>query len=156
MRNMFWYIDIGNSSISVARGTGHELRFFREFNDNNIPKLVSLIASYGRQFNNTVVICSVVPKIEKMVCSQLKRYKTLKFKCLGKDVPIKIASKYLSFQQLGNDRKVNVYAALKRWEPPFLILDFGTATTIDYVSSKRVFEGGLIVPGGQIMPRSFA
>lgn len=62
-------------------------------------------------------------------------------------MPIRIASKYASFKQLGNDRKVNVYGALKRWDPPFLILDFGTATTIDYVSAGRVFEGGLIVPG---------
>lgn len=147
MSNLFWYIDIGNSSISIARKNGQKLSCLREFSDSNIPKLVYFLNKSGRKNNNNVILCSVVPKIEKNISSHLRHFKIFKLHRLGKNIAVKIKTKYQSYQQLGNDRKVNVYAALKRWKPPFLILDFGTATTVDYVSRQGVFEGGLILPG---------
>ena len=147
MRNLNWYIDIGNSSISVGREMDGKLSFFYEFKEDSIPKLCKIISYCGIKYENKVVMCSVVPKIEKLVCDRLRHYKILNYLVLGKHLPIRIASKYASFKQLGNDRKANVYGALGRWKPPFLIIDFGTATTIDYVSANRVFEGGLIIPG---------
>ena len=147
MPNSFWYIDIGNSSISVAHEKGAKLTRYLEFNENEIPKICSFINKSGSKNKNIAIICSVVPEITKKISKHLVHYKSLKLLELGKNLPLRIKAKYHSYQQLGNDRKVNVFAALKRWEPPLLILDFGTATTVDYVSRQGVFEGGLILPG---------
>lgn len=48
------------------------------------------------------------------------------------------------------DRIVNIYGALRMYKPPFIIVNFGTAMTVDYVSKKRIFEGGMIIPGPEI------
>lgn len=50
-------------------------------------------------------------------------------------------------EQLGADRLANVMGALARHEPPFLIVDSGTATTFCLVDSRRRYIGGAIVPG---------
>lgn len=146
-RNSFWYIDIGNSSISIVSGKGHNFGKRIEFRDNEIPKLCLFISKSSGEFNNKAIICSVVPEITKKLSDGLKHYKLFKLLELGKNIPLSIKAKYHSYHQLGNDRKANVFAALKCWKPPFIILDCGTATTVDYVSKQGVFEGGLILPG---------
>ena len=50
-------------------------------------------------------------------------------------------------EQLRADRLANVMGALTRFEPPFLIVDSGTATTFCLVDQGRRYIGGAIVPG---------
>lgn len=49
--------------------------------------------------------------------------------------------------QLGADRLANVAGALAIAEPPFLIVDAGTATTFCLVDARPAYIGGAIVPG---------
>ena len=67
---------------------------------------------------------------------------------VGRNLNPRINHKYIN--RLGSDRLINIYGALRLYKPPFLILDFGTALTCDYVSKKGIFMGGLIVPGPEI------
>jgi type III pantothenate kinase len=53
-------------------------------------------------------------------------------------------------QELGADRLVNAVAGLERYGAPLIVVDFGTATTFDVVSTKKEYLGGLIVPGLKI------
>jgi type III pantothenate kinase len=48
---------------------------------------------------------------------------------------------------VGADRIVNAVAALQIWGPPLIVVDFGTATTLDVVSRKGDYIGGVICPG---------
>lgn len=50
-------------------------------------------------------------------------------------------------EELGADRIVNAIGALQQHKPPFLIADFGTATTLDYIDAKGDYCGGVIAPG---------
>jgi type III pantothenate kinase len=50
-------------------------------------------------------------------------------------------------QTLGVDRLANVAGALSRYQPPFVIIDAGTATTFCLVDRNRTYRGGAIVPG---------
>lgn len=58
--------------------------------------------------------------------------------------------------QLGADRIANVAGALARFDPPFLIVDAGTATTFCLVNSKKQYLGGSIVPGMEISFQALA
>lgn len=53
-------------------------------------------------------------------------------------------------KELGADRLVNAVAAVDEHEGPLIIIDFGTATTFDYVTEHAEYKGGLIVPGIQL------
>ena len=48
---------------------------------------------------------------------------------------------------VGIDRLLNVLAAYRRTKTATIVIDFGTAITVDVVSKKGEFLGGLILPG---------
>ena len=55
--------------------------------------------------------------------------------------------RYEKPDSLGIDRLVNLKAALALHGGPVIVVDFGTATTVDAVGTERDFRGGLIIPG---------
>lgn len=69
---------------------------------------------------------------------------------LDSDTPIPIKNEYLSPKTLGKDRIAALVGAYQLFpKSPKLIIDAGTAITIDYLRSDNVFNGGNISPGLQ-------
>lgn len=67
------------------------------------------------------------------------------------ETPIPIKNDYGTPQTLGRDRlAAAVGAAALRPGEPILIVDFGTAITIDFIDERGVFKGGNISPGAQL------
>lgn len=62
-----------------------------------------------------------------------------------------VTSCYEAPTQLGPDRWAALVAARALHTGPCLVVNSGTATTIDVLSSEGVFEGGLILPGVELM-----
>ncbi|MGN6059574.1 MAG: type III pantothenate kinase [Sphingomicrobium sp.] len=50
-------------------------------------------------------------------------------------------------QSVGADRALNVIAAHAKHPGDLIVIDFGTATTFDVVSSSGAYKGGIIAPG---------
>ncbi len=48
---------------------------------------------------------------------------------------------------LGSDRLLCCKAALKKYQPPFIVVDYGTATTMNVINQSGAFAGGVILPG---------
>ena len=61
-----------------------------------------------------------------------------------------------SAERAGIDRLLNAVAAnaIRRSEQPVVIVDSGTATTVDVVDSHGVFQGGAILPGLDLAAKS--
>ena len=57
---------------------------------------------------------------------------------------------YKNPYQVGADRLVNAYACKLLYGAPAIIIDFGTATTFDYLNKKCEYAGGIITPGIEI------
>src|SRR3982751_2270594 len=61
---------------------------------------------------------------------------------------------YENPSEVGADRIVNAIAALERFGSglgrPLIVVDFGTATTLDAISAKGEYLGGALCPGVQI------
>jgi type III pantothenate kinase len=54
---------------------------------------------------------------------------------------------YENPQEVGADRIVNAVAGYEKYRKALIIVDFGTATTFDYVTPKGEYAGGAIAPG---------
>jgi type III pantothenate kinase len=54
---------------------------------------------------------------------------------------------YENPSELGADRIVNAVAGYEKYKRSLIIVDFGTATTFDYITPKGEYVGGAIVPG---------
>jgi type III pantothenate kinase len=54
---------------------------------------------------------------------------------------------YENPKEVGADRIVNAVAAFDRYQTALIVVDFGTATTFDYVTGRGEYVGGAIAPG---------
>lgn len=61
---------------------------------------------------------------------------------------------YNKAEQLGVDRWLGMIGARKRSSNDFILIDIGTAVTVDYVTSDGQHQGGYIVPGVELMSHS--
>ena len=52
--------------------------------------------------------------------------------------------------QVGSDRIVIAVAALAEYEAPMILMDLGTATTIEVVEPNNMYLGGIIFPGVRV------
>ena len=55
--------------------------------------------------------------------------------------------------EVGADRLVNALAAARLYGTPAVVVDFGTATTLDCVAADGAYVGGAIAPGARARPR---
>jgi type III pantothenate kinase len=94
-----------------------------------------------------VAIASVVPPtihaLERMSEGYFKRKPFI----VGPGIKTGISISYDNPREVGADRIVNAVAAFERYKDGVVVVDFGTATTFDCISSKAEYLGGVIAPG---------
>ncbi len=94
-----------------------------------------------------VIIASVVPPIMFSFEHAIQRYLKKDPIIIGPGIKTGINIKYENPRELGADRIVNAVAAYDIYGGPIIVVDFGTATTFNAISSKGEFLGGAICPG---------
>src|SRR4030067_2411486 len=94
-----------------------------------------------------LIISSVVPPVLDMLQGMAEKYFRVKPLIVGPDIDTGMVITYENPLEVGADRIVNAVAAFKRHKRSLIVVDFGTATTFDYVSSKGEYRGGAIAPG---------
>ncbi len=94
-----------------------------------------------------VIISSVVPPIMFSFEHAIERYIKKDPILIGPGIKTGINIKYENPRELGADRIVNAVAAYELYGGPVIVVDFGTATTFNAISSKGEFLGGAICPG---------
>lgn len=144
---MLLLFDIGNTSVTYGVEKNGQLTFGGCLFDD-IPDFVNKLVKNGNYSHIKAIISSVVPKRTLILVKILDVLRVSVF-IAGKTLSVPVKSRYAS-KQLGVDRQVNAYGAIQLHQTPALVIDFGTAITVDYVSKKGIFEGGLIIPGPQI------
>jgi len=149
-------IDIGNSAATYGLCSGRQIKRSGYVLSDDIPKIsLKIIKSGISRHNYKVIISSVVPQITLKLSKSIKRVfgSKVPLHILGKNLKISVSTRY-SQRALGADRLANVYGALRRYKPPILVIDYGTAITFDYISKRGIFEGGLIIPGLNLSARA--
>jgi type III pantothenate kinase len=94
-----------------------------------------------------IVISSVVPPLDPVLRQVCERYFNLRPLFIEPGVRTGMPVQYDNPAEVGADRIVNAVAAFEKYGGPCVIVDFGTATTFDCVSSKGEYLGGVICPG---------
>jgi type III pantothenate kinase len=94
-----------------------------------------------------IVISSVVPPLDSVLRQVCERYFNTKPLLIGPGIKTGMPVHYDNPAEVGADRIVNAVAAFEKHGGPCVIVDFGTATTFDCVSSKGEYLGGIICPG---------
>ena len=113
---------------------------------NRLRKINNNIVQEFQPIEN-IIICSVVPMLSKIIKAELELAFKQKASLIGKDIKVSMKNHYRNPGEVGQDRLVGAYAAMKLYGSPAVIIDFGTAITFDVVSRKAEYLGGIIVPG---------
>ncbi|MFL5320554.1 MAG: type III pantothenate kinase [Myxococcaceae bacterium] len=96
---------------------------------------------------DAVAVSSVVPPLQFNLEKMAARYFKVKPMFVGPGVKTGMPILYDNPREVGADRIVNSVAAFERFHMGLIVVDFGTATTFDAVSTKGEYLGGAICPG---------
>jgi len=95
---------------------------------------------------NTIISCVVPPLLSAFKEFSL-RYFNHEPMIVGPGTKTGMPIKYDNPREVGADRIVNAVAAYQKYRTGLIVVDFGTATTFDYISPEGFYEGGAIAPG---------
>ncbi len=97
-----------------------------------------------------MIISCVVPPMLKVMVGMAQKYLGLKPLVVGPGVKTGLPILLDNPREVGADRVVNSVAAYSHYRQSLIVIDFGTATTFDCISSRGEYLGGVISPGLQI------
>ena len=149
-------VDIGNTNIKLGLFEGDRLRYswristdVTRTSDEHGSIIKQLIRSEQIELSqiNGGIISSVIPQLNYTITHMLQYYFGFTPLIVGPGVKTGLNIKYENPRELGTDRIVNCVAASKKYGAPFILIDFGTATTFNVVNRKNEFLGGCITVG---------
>lgn len=153
---MLLAIDIGNTNIVIGCMRDDEIVFKARIatdrtrtSDQYGVEIKNMLEAFGVRLSEIedCIISSVVPPVFNSV-------KTGVIKVIGKQ-PLVVGPGLKTGlnihvdvpSQVGSDRIVIAVAALAEYDAPLVLMDMGTATTIEVVEPENVYMGGVIFPG---------
>ncbi len=99
------------------------------------------------------IISSVVPPLTSTLVTALEKGSHVEPMVLDAKTEIGMVNGYRNPEEVGMDRLANAVGGYYFFGAPLLIIDYGTAITLDYVAgpeppeSKPIYKGGAIMPG---------
>jgi type III pantothenate kinase len=154
---MLLCIDIGNTNTVLATFDGEKLvHSWRVKTDSR-----STADEMGLMFRGLlagdsvelagVAACSTVPAALRSLRAMLARYyPTLPTVIVEPGIRTGVQLAIDNPKEVGTDRVVNTLAAYTLFGGPSIVVDFGTSTNFDVVSSRGEFLGGVLAPGIEI------
>jgi type III pantothenate kinase len=153
---MLLVIDVGNSNIVLGLYDGLQLvRSWRLSSDKSRTSdeyavlLHSLFTQAELAFSSVTaaIICSVVPPLTGAMQAITRDFFHLTAFVVGPGIITGMPIQHDNPREVGADRIVNAVAGYEKHACALVIVDFGTATTFDYVNAQGEYCGGAIAPG---------
>ncbi|MDA8405542.1 MAG: type III pantothenate kinase [Deltaproteobacteria bacterium] len=99
---------------------------------------------------NGVIIACVVPPLKAALEELSQFFLGISPLFVGPGIRTGMPIRYDNPREVGADRIVNAVAAYEKYHRELIAVDFGTATTFDYINASGEYEGGSIAPGVKI------
>jgi len=153
---MLLAIDIGNTNIVLGLYQGKalithwRLATQAERTADEYGVIITQLVGYAGfavgQIDSIVVSC-VVPPMLTTAQELAQKFFHIEPLIVGPGIKTGMPILYENPKDVGADRIVNGIAAFEKYRESCIIVDFGTATTIDLISKKGEYVGGAIAPG---------
>ena len=115
-------------------------------------EIKSMIEAYGCRIEDVedCIISSVVPPVFNAVRSGVYKVTERQPMVVGHGLKTGLDIRLDNPAQVGSDRIVITVAALAKRQPPLILIDMGTATTVEVIEPKNKYMGGVIMPGARM------
>ncbi|MFQ5917892.1 MAG: type III pantothenate kinase, partial [Candidatus Binatia bacterium] len=153
---MLLAIDVGNSNIVLGVYEGKKLlthwRLLTQAErtaDEYGVMITHLATSRGISCGDidAIIASCVVPPMLSTIQELSRNFFGIGPLMVGPGVKTGMPILYDSPKDVGTDRIVNSVAAYEKYHDTCIVIDFGTATTFDFISKKGEYLGGSIAPG---------
>jgi len=153
---MLLAIDVGNTNVKLGIFDGDKLKDtwnlatgIHRTADEYGGVLLSLMErqNFSPSKVTGVTLCGVVPPLLHTFVELCQKYLNAKPLVVEAGVKTGMRLSMDNPREVGPDRVVNAVAAQNLYGKPVIIIDLGTATTFDVVSSEGDYLGGVIAPG---------
>jgi len=156
MSDLLLVIDVGNTNtvLGVYRGDALECHWrIRTEQNCTVDEYAILMANLfsSKELNmsdigDVIISCVVPPMLITLEGFCLREFNS-KPLVVGPGIKTGMPILYDNPREVGADRIVNAVAAYEKYRSSLIVVDFGTATTFDAISSKGEYLGGAISPG---------
>ncbi len=146
-------VNIGNTSCSLVVFSNNDIILERKFPIKDFQKRKKDLDKIVKLGLEITVISSVNPVLEKKVKNYFSKKNIKTFQISYKN-KLNFKNRYFTPGKLGSDRVANLAGAADLFKGNRIIIDSGTAITIDGLNSDNVFIGGVIIPGRILQSRS--
>ena len=153
---MLLCIDVGNTNIVLGvfqddTMLNHwRIRTEKDMTGDELAILINNLFTPAQleisSIRNVIISC-VVPPLLSAFREFCLRYCNHEPMIVGPGLKTGISIRYDNPREVGADRIVNAVAAYQKYKTGLIVVDFGTATTFDYISPEGFYEGGAIAPG---------
>ena len=156
---MILAVDIGNTNITVGGIQGQEIRFQARLrtettktSDEYAIDLKMLLDIYGVKPAEVEgsIVASVVPQVLNSMKTALKKLLGKTSLVIGPGLKTGLNIRIDNPAQTGADLVVGCVSALRLYQPPLIVVDMGTATTMTVLDASGALVGGCISPGVKI------
>ena len=156
---MLLAIDIGNTNLVIGCFRDDKILFKARIatdrtrtSDQYGVEIKNMLEAYGvdRSDIKDCIISSVVPPVFNSVRTGVIKIIGKQPMVVGPGLKTGLNIHVDVPSQVGSDRIVIAVAALAEYKAPLLLLDLGTATTIEAVEPENVYMGGVIFPGVRV------
>lgn len=148
-------IAVGNTRTRFGVFVGRELRESHVLPNSDPAAIVAaILRSVEGVHNPAVALGSVNQPISDKLIGMLDGEQGMEVQRIGADLHAPMKHSLDDASTLGVDRILCAYGAWKRAEQAVVIVDAGTAITVDFVDGEGTFHGGIIAPGLNLMLRS--
>lgn len=148
-------LNLGNSRLAMGVFSGGELQQVRrvELDDRaNLPGVVTELWNLIARTENAEIAGSSVNPNQMEAIEHIVREATGKpVQWVGRDIDLPIDVLTEKPEQTGVDRVLNIAAAYEQMGKACVVVDAGTAITVDCCNDKGQFVGGAIAPGVTMM-----
>lgn len=156
---MILAIDIGNTNTVIGCFNDDEILFVERLSTDTsktvleyaigIKNVLEMYQVDASQMKGSI-ISSVVPPVTNMFKEAIEKITGGSVMVVGPGIKTGLNILMDNPAQVGSDLIVNAVAGIAEYPLPLVIIDMGTATTIEIVDQSKNYIGGMILPGMKV------
>lgn len=150
-------LNVGNTRTQIGRFDAGSLEDVQRLDNANIPAIVQAVTSEWTKLgkkNAAIVLASVNTKVADTLVSMIDDQLSQHVYRIGVDLPVPLNVVLDPETITGVDRLLNAVAAFEHVKQACIVVDAGTAVTVDFIDGEGTFHGGAIAPGARMQLRS--
>lgn len=152
-------IDIGNTNTVLGCFEGNRILFVERLSTDTTKTVLeyaisvkNVLEMYQIDVAETegAIISSVVPPLTNLFKEAVKKITGCDSMVVGPGIKTGLNILMDNPAQVGSDLIVTAVAGIAQYPLPLIIIDLGTATTMEVIDKNRNYIGGMILPGVRV------